>query len=102
MVREDNSKRELIFNLGLLVVAVIVVLVVLFAVGALDDEKREIGYKTDAICMLSGFLDGTEELVFENETEEGRQYSFSCKARTVIAQYDPGSNLGLITKLRGD
>ena len=99
---KDNSKKELIFNLGLLVVAVVVVLVVLFAVGALDDEKREIGYKTDAICMLSGFLDGTEELVFQEETEEGRQYSFSCKARTVTGTYDAESNAGIITKLKGN
>jgi len=102
MVKENSSKKQLIFNLGLLLVAVVVVLVVLFAVGALDDEKREIGYKTDAICMLSGLLDGTDQLVFVNETDEGRRYSFTCKARTVIAQYDSERNVGWITKLEGD
>jgi hypothetical protein len=100
MKKKNDEQKALFKNLLFICCGMLVVIAILYMVGALDDEKREVGYKTDSVCMMSGHLDGTDQLVPKGTNVQGRVYWFNCSDDTTKVSYDANLNSGYIIKVK--
>lgn len=100
-MKKKPTEQSLIFKNTLFIILIfLIVVAALYFFGALDDDRRELGYKTDAVCLISGHFDGTAELLRRGSLDDGSHiYWFNCSENTVKIQYDSEANIGYIIKL---
>jgi len=103
MVKQVERTEQKMFakNIFFIIVCMLVVIAALYFIGVLDDERKELSYKTDVVCLMGGYFDGTAELLLKGTLDDGsRIYWFNCSENTVKIRYDSEVNVGYVIRLK--